>query len=188
MKVIDCDIEGLKILEPRVFPDNRGYFFESFSEREFKENVSDTTFVQDNESCSTKGVVRGLHFQVPPFAQAKLVRCVMGEVIDIAMDIRKGSPTFGKHVAVLLSGDNHRQFFIPHGFAHGIIVLSEMCVFHYKCDNYYAPKFEGGINILDPELDIMKIKEVNNPIFSAKDTRHPDLKNFDSPFILGVNC
>ncbi|MDE5839402.1 MAG: dTDP-4-dehydrorhamnose 3,5-epimerase, partial [Muribaculaceae bacterium] len=137
MKIIDTEIEGLKILEPKVFTDARGYFFESYSKRWFDENVADTEFVQDNESCSSFGVIRGLHFQRPPFCQAKLVRCVKGAVLDVAVDIRKGSPTYGKHVAVELSETNHRQFFIPHGFAHGFAVLSDTAIFQYKCDNYY---------------------------------------------------
>ena len=142
------------IIEPRLFRDERGYFFESFSQREFDEKVGHVTFVQDNESMSSYGVMRGLHFQRPPFTQAKLVRCVKGAVLDVAVDIRKGSPTYGKHVAVELTEDNHRQFFIPKGFAHGFAVLSETAVFQYKCDEFYHPEAEGGISILDKELGI----------------------------------
>ena len=137
MNVIKTDIEGVVIIEPRIFKDARGYFFESFSKREFDEKVCKVEFVQDNESCSTRGVMRGLHFQRPPYSQAKLVRCVRGAVLDVAVDLRKGSPTYGKHVAVELSEENHRQFFIPQGFAHGFAVLSDTAVFQYKCDNYY---------------------------------------------------
>lgn len=137
MEVKETSIPGVVIIEPRVFADSRGYFFESYSQREFEEKVGPVHFVQDNESCSTRGVMRGLHFQRPPFAQAKLVRCVRGAVLDVAVDIRRGSPTFGQHVAVELTEDNHRQFFIPRGFAHGFAVLSDVAVFQYKCDNYY---------------------------------------------------
>lgn len=140
MDVIKTDIEGVVILQPRVFQDARGYFFESFSQREFDEKVKPVTFVQDNESMSSRGVMRGLHFQRPPYAQAKLVKCVQGRVIDVAVDLRKGSPTYGHHVAVELTADNHLQLFIPHGFAHGFVVLSDKAVFQYKCDNYYHPE------------------------------------------------
>ena len=145
MEVIKTAIDGVVILEPRIFRDGRGYFFESFSEREFAEKVADVHFVQDNESRSCYGVVRGLHFQKPPHAQAKLVRVIRGTVLDVAVDIRKGSPTFGRHVVVELTGDNHRQFFIPRGFAHGFSVLSDEVVFQYKCDNFYAPQSKGAI-------------------------------------------
>ena len=147
MEVIKTDIEGVVIIEPKVFDDARGYFFESFSQREFEEKVRKINFVQDNESMSSYGVMRGLHFQRPPFTQSKLVRCVKGCVLDVAVDIRKGSPTYGKHVAVELSEENHRQFFVPRGFAHGFAVLSEIAVFQYKCDNFYAPQADGGIRI-----------------------------------------
>lgn len=136
MEVIKTDIEGVVIIEPRIFKDSRGYFFESYSKKEFDEKVRPVNFVQDNESCSTRGVMRGLHFQRPPFNQSKLVRCVKGAVLDVAVDIRKGSPTFGRYVAVELTEDNHRQFFVPRGFAHGFAVLSDIAVFQYKCDNY----------------------------------------------------
>ena len=154
MEVIKTAIEGLVIIEPKVFKDARGYFFESFSQREFEEKVRKVNFVQDNESMSSYGVMRGLHFQRPPYTQSKLVRCVKGSVLDVAVAIRKGSPTYGKHVAVLLTEDNHRQFFVPRGFAHGFAVLSESAVFQYKCDNFYAPQADGGINIKDESLGI----------------------------------
>lgn len=184
MKVIKTDIEGVVIIEPRIFKDSRGYFFESFSKREFNEKVSHVDFVQDNESCSTKGVMRGLHFQRPPFAQAKLVRCVKGRVLDVAVDIRKGSPTYGKHVAVELTEDNHRQFFIPRGFAHGFAVLSDVAVFQYKCDNYYHPETDGGISIVDPSLGIDWHIDPSEGILSEKDIHHPIFVDFDSPFNL----
>jgi len=182
MNIIETSIPGVLILEPRVFADARGYFFESFSRRDFDSAVCPTEFVQDNESKSQYGVMRGLHFQAPPFAQAKLVRCVRGKVLDVAVDIRKGSPTYGQHVAVELSEDNHRQFFIPRGFAHGFSVLSDEAVFQYKCDNYYAPQSEGGISLLDTSLGIDWRIDPSKAILSEKDTRHPFLANFDSPF------
>ena len=154
MDVIKTDIDGLVVIEPKVFGDSRGYFFESFSERDFKREVADVDFVQDNESKSSYGVVRGLHFQKPPYAQAKLVRVVKGKVLDVAVDLRKGSPTFGHHVAVELSEDNHRQMFIPRGFAHGFSVLSDEVIFQYKCDNFYAPQSEGAVAWDDPDLCI----------------------------------
>ena len=149
MEIIKTAIDGVVIIEPKVFGDNRGYFFESFSQREFDEKVAPIRFVQDNESMSSYGVMRGLHFQRPPFTQSKLVRCVKGAVLDVAVDIRKGSPTYGQHVAVELTEDNHRQFFIPKGFAHGFAVLSDIAVFQYKCDEFYHPESDGGISILD---------------------------------------
>ena len=182
MEVIKTDIEGVVIIEPRIFRDPRGYFFESYSKREFDEKVGPVDFVQDNESCSPRGVMRGLHFQRPPFAQAKLVRCVKGAVIDVAVDIRKGSPTYGRHVAVELTEDNHSQFFIPLGFAHGFAVLSDIAVFQYKCDNYYHPEADGGISILDTSLDIDWGIAIDDAILSDKDKKHPLLKDFDSPF------
>ena len=154
MNVIKTDIKGVVIIEPRVFTDARGYFFESYSKKEFDEKVRPVNFVQDNESCSSFGVMRGLHFQRPPFTQSKLVRCVRGRVLDVAVDIRKGSPTYGKHVAVELTEDNHLQFFVPRGFAHGFAVLSDTAVFQYKCDNFYAPQADGGISIQDGSLGI----------------------------------
>lgn len=171
MKVVDTDIEDVKIIEPRVFEDERGYFFESFNQKVFEEEVIQTTFVQDNESKSTKGVLRGLHYQMPPFAQSKLVRVVEGEVYDVAVDIRKGSPTFGKYFGAFLSGENKKQMFIPRGFAHGFVVLSETAVFCYKCDNYYSPESERSINFDDAELAIDW--KINNEdlMLSSKDQR-----------------
>ena len=172
MKITTTAIEGVVILEPKVFGDERGYFFESFSQREFEEKVCKTTFVQDNESSSRYGVLRGLHFQKPPHAQAKLVRVVKGKVLDIAVDIRKGSPTFGHHVSMELSGENKRQLFIPRGFAHGFAVLSEEVVFQYKCDRYYVPHSEGGILWNDPALGIdWKLPE-EDVILSEKDKKN----------------
>lgn len=182
MNTIKTDIEGVVIIEPRIFKDARGYFFESYSKREFDEKVCPVDFVQDNESCSTRGVMRGLHFQRPPYAQAKLVRCVKGAVLDVAVDIRKGSPTYGKHVSCLLTEDNHRQFFIPRGFAHGFAVLSDVAVFQYKCDNYYHPEADGGISIVDTSLCIDWGIPVEEAILSEKDQNHPTLKNFVTPF------
>lgn len=182
MKVIKTDIEGVVILEPRVFTDARGYFFESYNKKVFDEEVAKVDFVQDNESCSSRGVMRGLHFQRPPHAQAKLVRCVRGRVLDVAVDIRKGSPTYGRHVAVELTEENHRQFFIPRGFAHGFAVLSDTAVFQYKCDNFYAPEADGGISIVDSSLDIDWKLDPGLAILSDKDTHHPLFKDFESPF------
>lgn len=187
MEVIKTDIEGLVIIEPKVFKDARGYFFESFSQREFEEKVRKVNFVQDNESMSSYGVMRGLHFQRPPYSQSKLVRCVKGSVLDVAVDIRKGSPTYGKHVAVLLTEDNHRQFFVPRGFAHGFAVLSETAVFQYKCDNFYAPQADGGINIKDENLGIDWQIPVENAVLSDKDLKHLCLADFDSPFDYNEN-
>ena len=182
MNVIQTEIQGLVIIEPRIFGDSRGYFFESFSERNFKELVADVDFVQDNESKSSYGVVRGLHFQKPPYTQSKLVRVVKGRVLDVAVDLRKGSPTYGKHVAVELTEDNHRQFFVPRGFAHGFAVLSEEAIFQYKCDNYYAPQSEGAVAWNDPDLGIDWGLSVEDAILSEKDLKHPNLKDLDSPF------
>lgn len=186
MNVIKTDIEGVVIIEPRLFKDDRGYFFESFSQREFEEKVRKINFVQDNESMSSYGVMRGLHFQRPPFTQSKLVRCVKGRVLDVAVDIRKGSPTYGQHVAVELIEDNHRQFFVPRGFAHGFAVLSETAVFQYKCDNFYAPEADGGISIKDESLGINWQIPVENSILSEKDLKHICLLDFDSPFDYNV--
>lgn len=189
MEVIKTDIEGVFIIEPRVFKDARGYFFESFSQRDFDEKVAiphlgkPIVFVQDNESMSSFGVMRGLHFQRPPFTQSKLVRCVKGSVLDVAVDIRKGSPTYGKHVSCLLTEENHRQFFISKGFAHGFAVLSETAVFQYKCDEFYHPEADGGISILDESLGIDWQIAMDKAILSDKDTKHSLLKDFDSPFI-----
>lgn len=182
MNIIKTALEGVVIIEPRIFEDPRGYFFESFSERDFNAQVREVRFVQDNESMSGYGVMRGLHFQRPPFTQSKLVRCVKGAVLDVAVDIRKGSPTYGRHVAVELTEDNHRQFFVPRGFAHGFAVLSDTAVFQYKCDNFYAPQADGGISILDDSLGIDWRIPTDKAILSEKDTKHPLLKDFDSPF------
>ena len=182
MEVIKTKINGVYIIEPRIFNDARGYFFESFSQREFDEKIGHVEFVQDNESKSSHGVMRGLHFQRPPFTQSKLVRCVKGAVLDVAVDIRKGSPTYGEHVAVELTEDNHRQFFIPKGFAHGFAVLSDVAVFQYKCDEFYHPEADGGISITDESLGIDWRIPVEKAILSEKDTKHPLLKDFDSPF------
>ena len=182
MTVTDTAIPGVKIIEPRVFPDARGYFFESYNKRDFDAQVAPVEFVQDNESCSVRGVMRGLHFQRPPFAQAKLVRCVRGRVLDVAIDIRKGSPTYGQHVAVELSEDNKRQFFIPRGFAHGFAVLSDVAVFQYKCDNYYAPQADGGISILDTSFGIDWRIDPASASLSPKDTAHPLFADFETPF------
>ena len=187
MNVIETGIEGLLILEPRIFKDARGYFFESFSQREFEEMVGPVRFVQDNESMSTYGVMRGLHFQRPPYTQSKLVRCVSGRVLDVAVDIRLGSPTYGRHVAVELSAENHRQFFISKGFAHGFAVLSETAVFQYKCDEFYHPEADDGISILDGSLGIDWRIPTDKAILSEKDTRHGMLVDFKSPFTYPYN-
>jgi len=192
MNIIKTNIDGVLIIEPRLFRDARGYFFESFSEREFDEKVTPILghkvhFCQDNESMSSYGVMRGLHFQRPPFTQSKLVRCVKGRVLDVAVDIRKGSPTYGKHVAVELTEDNHRQFFIPKGFAHGFAVLSETAVFQYKCDEFYHPEADGGISILDDSLGIDWKIPTEHANLSEKDTKHDMLKDFDSPFHVNID-
>lgn len=187
MEVIKTALDGVVIIEPKVFADSRGYFFESFSQREFEEKVRKINFVQDNESMSSYGVMRGLHFQRPPFAQSKLVRCVKGKVLDVAVDIRKGSPTYGQHVAVELTEDNHRQFFVPRGFAHGFAVLSEIAIFQYKCDNFYAPQADGGISIQDETLGIDWHIPMDNAILSDKDLKLLCLKDFDSPFSYNEN-
>lgn len=177
MNIIETEIQGVCIIEPKVFGDSRGYFFESFSKKEFESKVGPVEFVQDNESKSCYGVVRGLHFQKPPHAQSKLVRVVKGKVLDVAVDLRKDSPTYGRHVAVELSEDNHRQVFIPKGFAHGFSVLSEEAVFQYKCDDYYAPETEGAVAWNDPELNIDWRIPADMMILSEKDKRHPELKD-----------
>lgn len=184
MEVIKTEIEGPVIIEPRLFGDERGYFFESFSQREFREKVADITFVQDNESRSRRGVLRGLHFQAPPFAQSKLVRVIVGAVLDVAVDIRRDSPTYGRYVAVELTADNHRQFFIPRGFAHGFSVLSDDVIFQYKCDNFYAPQSEGAIAWNDPAIGIDWRLSPQDVILSEKDSRHPLLSQIESPFKL----
>ena len=216
MEVIKTAIDGVLIIEPKVFGDKRGYFFESFSQREFDEKVAPIlghtiNFVQDNESMSSYGVMRGLHFQRPPYTQSKLVRCVKGAVLDVAVDIRKGSPTYGQHVECLLTGRDDEgirianelggtvfsaishqpsaiglQFFIPKGFAHGFAVLSETAVFQYKCDEFYHPEADGGISILDDSLGIDWKIPTEKAILSEKDTKHALLKDFDSPFDINV--
>ena len=192
INVIKTEIDGVVIIEPKVFGDARGYFFESFSERDFNETMTPILghgikFVQDNESMSSYGVMRGLHFQTMPYTQSKLVRCVKGAVLDVAVDIRKGSPTYGQHVAVELTEDNHRQFFVPRGFAHGFAVLSETAVFQYKCDNFYAPANDGGVSIVDDSLGIDWRIPVEKALLSEKDTKHDLLKDFDSPFSIDMN-
>ena len=187
MEVIKTAIDGLVIIEPKIFKDARGYFFESFSQREFEEKVRPIRFVQDNESMSSYGVIRGLHFQKPPYSQSKLVRCVKGRVLDVVVDIRKGSPTYGQHVAVELSEENHRELFIPRGFAHGFAVLSETAVFQYKCDNFYTPEADCGISIKDEGLGIDWHIPIENAILSEKDLKHACLKEFDTPFDYNTN-
>lgn len=179
MNIIPTEIEGVLVIEPRIFQDSRGYFFESFNQREFEEKVGKVTFVQDNESKSCYGVIRGLHFQKGEHAQSKLVRVVEGKVLDVAVDLRPGSETFGKHVAVELSGENHRQFFIPKGFAHGFSVLSEEVIFQYKCDNLYCPSSEGAIAWDDPDLGIDWKVPADKAILSEKDKNHPRLKDYE---------
>lgn len=185
MKVIKTAIEDVVIIEPDVFGDARGYFFESYSQKKFDEQVREVKFVQDNESKSKYGVLRGLHFQKGKDAQSKLVRVVKGRVLDVAVDIRKGSPTFGKYVAVELTEDNHRQLFVPRGFAHGFSVLSEEAIFQYKCDNLYAPQAEGAIAWNDPEIGIAWGLPAEDVLLSAKDAAHPLLK--DSEYLFDYN-
>jgi dTDP-4-dehydrorhamnose 3,5-epimerase len=217
MKVIKNTIDGVLIIEPNVFGDSRGYFFESFSQRDFDEKVvpilgHKVNFVQDNESMSTYGVRRGLHFQRPPFTQSKLVRCVKGAVLDVAVDIRKGSPTYGQHVECLLCAhdeegerianeynntltDNRsmltakvgRQFLVPRGFAHGFAVLSETAIFQYKCDEFYHPEADGGISIVDNSLGVDWKIPTEKALLSEKDTKHACLKDFESPFDINVS-
>lgn len=193
MDIVRTNIDGPVIIEPKVFGDARGYFFESFSQREFDEKVAipqygkPLVFVQDNESMSSYGVMRGLHFQRPPYTQSKIVRCVKGKVLDVAVDIRKGSPTYGQHVAVELTGDNHRQFFVPKGFAHGFVVLSGTAIFQYKCDEFYHPEVDGGISIIDESLGIDWQIAIENALLSEKDTKHPKLKDFETPFDINTN-
>lgn len=184
MNIIKTEIDGLLIIEPNVFGDERGYFFESFNARVFKEKTGvEVNFVQDNESKSRYGVLRGLHFQLPPYTQSKLVRVVKGRVLDVAVDIRKGSPTYGKYVSCEMSEDNKRQFFVPKGFAHGFCVLSEEAVFQYKCDDFYHPESEGAIAWNDPGIDIQWPIAADEVILSEKDMHHPCLKEFESPFV-----
>lgn len=182
MKFTKTNIKGVTILEPQVFGDDRGYFLESFNQKEFVKNIGEISFVQDNESKSTRGVLRGLHFQKPPYAQAKLVRCIEGEVLDVAVDIRKGSPTFGKHVAVLLSGVNKKQLFVPRGFAHGFAVLSDTAVFAYKVDNDYMPSHDSGITWNDEDLNIEWKLNLDEIQLSEKDRVLKKLKNTEIPF------
>ena len=187
MEFIKTGLDDVTIIKPKNFTDSRGYFFESYSKREFDEKIRPVDFVQDNESMSGYGVIRGLHFQKPPFSQSKLVRCVKGRVLDVAVDIRKGSPTYGKHFSIELSEDNHLMFFVPRGFAHGFAVLSEMAVFQYKCDNYYNPESEGGISIADTSLEIDWHIDPDMAILSDKDLRHALFKDFDSPFDINTD-
>ena len=187
MRVIETDIEGVVIIEPDVFGDSRGYFFESYSQKKFDEQVRPVRFVQDNESKSKYGVLRGLHFQKGKNAQSKLVRVIKGRVLDVAVDIRKGSPTFGKYVAVELTEDNHRQLFVPRGFAHGFSVLSEEVIFQYKCDNLYAPESEGAIAWNDPDIGIDWQLPTEDVLLSAKDSTHPMLKNATDLFDYNVD-
>ena len=183
INVIKTEIEGLSIIEPKIFGDSRGYFYESYSQRDFEEKVAKVTFVQDNQSFSHYGVLRGLHYQNPPYTQSKLVRVIQGKVVDVAVDIRKGSPTYGKYVAVELTGENHRQFFIPKGFAHGFVVLSETALFQYKCDDFYHPEAEGAIMWNDPDFAIEWPIKAEDIELSEKDKHHPFLKDFESPFV-----
>lgn len=187
MKIIETAIEGVVIIEPRLFKDERGYFFESFSQREFEEKIRKISFVQGNESKSSYGVLRGLHFQKPPYAQSKLVRVIKGAVLDVAVDIRKGSPTFGKHVAVELTEENHLQLFIPRGFAHGFSVLSQEVIFQYKCDNFYAPQSEGALAWDDSDLNINWRIPTNQIILSEKDKHHEKLKDASWLFDYNTN-
>ena len=182
MKFIETKISDVIIIEPTVFEDPRGYFLESYNQKKFEEFVGKTSFVQDNESKSSIGVLRGLHFQKPPFEQAKLVRCVEGEVLDVVLDIRKGSPTYGKHVTVKLSGENKKQLFVPRGFAHGFSVLSETAVFAYKVDNHYTPEYDAGIRWDDTNLKINWGLEENKVLVSEKDKALPFFSEFDTPF------
>ena len=184
MKFIETKISDLIIIEPTVFGDTRGYFLESYNQKKFEEVVGKISFVQDNESKSYKGVLRGLHFQKPPFQQAKLVRCIEGEVLDVAVDIRKNSKTYGKHISVLLSGENKRQLFVPRGFAHGFLVLSDSAIFAYKVDNIYAPDHDAGIRWNDKELNIQWGIEDGEVIVSEKDAELPFFSKFESPFTL----
>jgi len=183
INVIETEIPGVLIIEPKIFGDSRGYFYESYSQRDFEAKVGRVKFVQDNQSFSHYGVLRGLHFQNPPYTQSKLVRVIQGKVVDVAVDIRKGSPTYGKYVAVELTGENHRQFFIPKGFAHGFVVLSETALFQYKCDEFYHPEAEGAIMWNDPDLAIEWPVNAEDIELSEKDKHHPFLKDFESPFV-----
>ncbi|MCD8291881.1 MAG: dTDP-4-dehydrorhamnose 3,5-epimerase [Prevotella sp.] len=187
MNVIKTAIEGVVIIEPRIFADGRGYFYESYNKKEFDEKVRPINFVQDNQSKSSYGVLRGLHFQKGEHSQSKLVRVVKGSVLDVAVDIRKGSPTFGQYVSVELTEENNRQFFVPRGFAHGFSVLSEIAIFQYKCDNLYCPQSEGAIAWDDPALNIDWRIPADKVILSPKDSNHPLLKDCDCLFDYNVN-
>ena len=182
MKFIKTDIPDVVIVEPTIFGDHRGYFLESFNQKEFEKNTGKITFVQDNESKSSRGVLRGLHFQNPPFAQSKLVRCIEGEVLDVAVDIRKGSPTYGHHIVVKLTGENKRQIFVPIGFAHGFVVLSESATFAYKVDNWYSPENDNGIMWNDVDLNINWEIDKKDVQLSAKDNMLQSFSVFNSPF------
>lgn len=187
MNIVQTKIHDVLIIEPRLFKDNRGYFFESFNQKEFKDKVRTITFIQDNESKSCYGVLRGLHYQKAPFAQSKLVRVIKGKVLDVAVDIRKGSPTFGKHVSIELSEENHLQFFIPRGFAHGFSVLSDEVIFQYKCDNFYSPQSEGAIAWDDPNLNIDWKIPSEKVILSPKDKAHSQLKDATDLFDYSID-
>ena len=182
MDFIKTKIEDVFIIEPTVFVDQRGYFLESYNQKKFEEVIGKTCFVQDNESKSSKGVLRGLHFQIPPYAQAKLVRCFQGRVLDVAVDIRKDSKTYGQHVAVELSAENKRQLFVPRGFAHGFVVLSDTATFAYKVDNFYAPEFDAGILWNDEKLNIQWGINKSEIFVSEKDSKLPSFLEFDSPY------
>ena len=184
MKLIKTKISDIIIIEPAIFGDDRGYFFESYNQKKFEKIVCKTSFIQDNESKSYRGVLRGLHFQKPPFQQAKLVRCIKGEVLDVAVDIRKNSNTYGKHISVLLSGENKRQLFVPRGFAHGFLVLSESATVAYKVDNTYAPEYDAGIRWNDKELNIQWGMNESEVIISDKDSELPFFSEFESPFVI----
>ena len=184
MKLIETKIKDLKILEPRVFGDNRGYFFESYNQNKFQEIVGKVSFVQDNESKSSKGVLRGLHFQKPPFDQAKLVRCIEGTVLDVAVDLRNGSKTYGQYVAIELSSENKKQLFVPRGFAHGFLVLSKSAIFSYKVDNIYAPDYDSGICWNDPLLNISWGVDESDVLVSEKDSKLSFFSDLKSPFII----
>jgi dTDP-4-dehydrorhamnose 3,5-epimerase len=183
MKFTKTKIKGLTIIEPTVFGDDRGYFIESYNQKKFEDALGPITFLQDNESKSTKGVLRGLHFQKPGFDQAKLVRCIEGEVLDVTVDIRKNSKTYGEYLAVLLSGENKKQLFVPRGFAHGFVVLSDTAIFSYKVDNWFSPEHDGGIIWNDPYLDIDWGICNNEVKLSEKDNKLPTFNNFQTPFI-----
>jgi dTDP-4-dehydrorhamnose 3,5-epimerase len=183
MKFVNTHIEGLVIVEPSVFEDYRGYFLESYNKKKLEEAIGNISFVQDNESKSSKGVLRGLHFQKPPYAQVKLVRCIEGKVLDVAVDIRDGSETYGKHVSVELSGENKKQVFIPRGFAHGFLVLSNTAIVSYKVDNNYAPVYDAGIRWDDPTINIQWGVNEREVLVSEKDVKLPFFSEFETPFI-----